>query len=398
MSNMPLKRLILTLQVATAVLSMTYGVMFTMLDDYRDEYGISESGLGLVLAIGFFAAFIGQITLAPLADRGQAKRMMIMGFALVVVGCLTMAFGTTLIVLLAGRLIMGIGSGMTLPALRKIVIVSDPENLGGNMGRLLSVDIAGFAIGPMLSAVLIGPFGLASPFLVISAAVVAITVALSRVSVPETADEDQPSERFAFDLLRIPAVAGGVLIGVALFIMIGTFDSLWAIMMEDLDAADGIANMGVSLFAIPMALLGPYGGRLAQRKGPYRVGAIGMTVGAVCMTFYGFLPTPALMLAVFFVHIMNDGFTVTSAGVAVGMAAPAERQAGAQGLLGGIQTLVGGMAASLAGWSYDHLGRGPTFTITAAVMLACTASGLVLAGDKRWAVAPTTNEVGTTAH
>lgn len=395
---MNIKRLVLTLQVATAIMSMTYGVMFTMLDDYRDEYGISESGLGLVLAIGFFAAFVGQITLAPLADRGHAKRMMIMGFALVVVGCLVMAFGTTLIALLSGRLIMGVGSGMSLPALRKIVIVSDPDNLGSNMGRLLSVDIAGFALGPMLSAVLIGPFGLASPFLVISAAVVGITVALSRVSVPETAHDDRPSERFAFDLLRIPAVSGGVLIGVALFIMIGTFDSLWAIMMEDLDAADWIANMGVSLFAIPMALLGPYGGRLAQRKGPYRVGAIGMTVGAVCMTLYGFLPTPALMLVVFFVHIMNDGFTVTSAGVAVGMAAPPERQAGAQGLLGGVQTLMGGLAASLAGWSYDHLGRGPTFVITAAVMLACTASGLMLAGDKRWAVAPSTNEVEAAVH
>ena len=287
---------------------------------------------------------------------------------------------------------------MSMPALRKIVIVSDPDNLGGNMGRLLSVDIAGFALGPMLSAVLIGPFGLASPFLVISAAVVGITLALSRVSVPETAHEDQPSERFAFDLLRIPAVAGAVLIGVALFVMIGTFDSLWALMMEDLDAADWIANMGVSLFAIPMALLGPYGGRLAQRKGPYRVGAIGMVVGATCMVFYGFLPSATLMLVVFFVHIMNDGFTVTSAGVAVGMAAPAERQAGAQGLLGGIQTLVGGVAATLAGVSYDHLGRGSTFTIAAACIVACTATGLVLAGDKRWAVAPITTDVSVGAH
>lgn len=383
---MRVRRLILTLQVATAVMSMTYGIMFTMLDDYRDEYGISESGLGLVLAIGFFAAFVGQIGLAPLADHGHARRMMISGFTLVIVGCLVMATGTTLIALLVGRSVMGIGGGMSLPALRKIVILSDPDNLGDNMGRLLSVDIAGFALGPMLSAVLIGPFGLASPFLVISVAVILITLALSRVAVPETSHEDRPDERFAFDLLRIPAVAGAVLIGVALFAMIGTFDSLWAIMMEDLDAADWIANMGVSLFAIPMALLGPYGGRLAQRKGPYRVGAVGMTVGAVCMTLYGYLPSAALMLVVFFVHILNDGFTVTSASVAVGLSAPAERQAGAQGLLGGVQTLVGGMAASYAGWSYDHLGRGTTFVITAVVMMMCTAGGLALAGDKRRAV------------
>ena len=395
---MQLKRLILTLQVATAVMSMTYGVMFTMLDDYRDEYGISESGLGLVLAIGFFAAFVGQIALAPLADRGHAKRMMLVGFAVVVAGCLMMAFGTSLLALLIGRLVMGVGGGMSMPALRKIVIVSDPDNLGGNMGRLLSVDIAGFALGPMLSAVLIGPFGLASPFIVISAIVIMVTLALSRVSVPETADEDKPSERFAFDLLRIPAVSGAVLLGVALFVMIGTFDSLWAILMEDLDAADWMANLGVSLFAIPMALLGPYGGRLAQRKGPYRTGAIGISVGALCMVAYGFLPTPELMLSVFFLHILNDGFTVTSAGVAVGMAAPPERQAGAQGLLGGVQTLVGGLAASIAGWSYDNFGRGTTYTSTAIVMVVFIALGLFLAGDKRWSAAPATDESPAVVH
>ncbi|MFM9037484.1 MAG: MFS transporter [Actinomycetota bacterium] len=395
---MQLKRLILTLQVATAVMSMTYGVMFTMLDDYRDEYGISESGLGLVLAIGFFSAFVGQIALAPLADRGHAKRMMLVGFAIVVAGCLMMGFGTSLSALLFGRVVMGVGGGMSMPALRKIVIVSDPDNLGGNMGRLLSVDIAGFALGPMLSAVLIGPFGLASPFLVISAIVIAVTLALSRVSVPETADEDKPSERFAFDLLRIPAVSGAVLLGVALFVMIGTFDSLWAILMEDLDAADWMANLGVSLFAIPMALLGPYGGRLAQRKGPYRTGAIGISVGALCMVAYGFLPTPELMLSVFFLHILNDGFTVTSAGVAVGMAAPPERQAGAQGLLGGVQTLVGGLAASIAGWSYDNFGRGTTYTSTAIVMVIFIALGLFLAGDKRWSAAPATDESPAVVH
>ena len=38
---MPLKRLFRTLQFATLLMSSTYGVMFTMLDDYRDKYGIS---------------------------------------------------------------------------------------------------------------------------------------------------------------------------------------------------------------------------------------------------------------------------------------------------------------------------------------------------------------------
>jgi MFS family permease len=164
--------------------------------------------------------------------------------------------------------------------------------------------------------------------------------------------------------------------------MIGTFDSLWSIMMDDLKGPEWMANAGVSLFALPMIFLGPIGGRLAQNKGAYRVGAIGSIIGAGCMTMYGFLPSPYLMMGVFFLHILNDGFSITSSGVAVGQAAPVERQAGAQGLLGGLQTLTGGIAASFAGWSYDHLGRGPTFLITAIVMVILVLSGLALAGPE----------------
>jgi MFS family permease len=379
---MPLKRLFRTLQFATLLMSSTYGVMFTMLDDYRDKYGISESGLGLVLAAGFFSAFFSQISIAPLADRGRAKVLMMTGFLLVIIGCLFMGFGQNFALLLIGRLLMGIGGGMSLPALRKIVIVSDPENLGGNMGKLLSVDIAGFALGPVISVLTVDTIGIAAPFVIISTAVFVVTVILSRVEVPETSFSDRPAERLAFDLLKIPAVSGAILIGISLFFMIGTFDSLWSIMMDDLDGPEWMANAGVSLFALPMIFLGPIGGRLAQNKGAYRVGAIGSVIGGACMVMYGLLPSPYLMMGVFLLHIINDGFTVTSSGVAIAQAAPAERQAGAQGLLGGLQTLTGGIAATFAGWSYDHLGRGPTFSITAIVMVLLVIFGLALAGPE----------------
>ncbi|MEY4223167.1 MAG: hypothetical protein RIS33_101 [Actinomycetota bacterium] len=380
---MPVKSLVRTLQAATFFLAASYGVMFTMLDDYRDEYGISESFLGLIVAMGFFSSFIGQLSLAPLADRGHAKRLLVVGFTAQIAGLLLMAYGTTAMLLSSGRLLMGIGAGMAMPALRRIVIVADPENLGNNMGRLLSVDVAGFATGPVLAVLTVDRFGIASPYLVLVLAIIGVSVALANLPIPETAVDDQPSERLAFDLLRNRGVLGAVLIGVALYLMIGTFDSLWAVMMEDLEAPSWMANTGVALFVLPMIVLGPYGGRLAQRVGPYKTGAIGMAVGAVCMSFYGFLPEPGLMMGVFLLHIVNDGLTVTSAGVAVGMAAPAERQAGAQGLLGGMQTLTGGIGASLAGWSYDSFGRGTTYITTAAIMLVLIALGYSIAGDHR---------------
>jgi MFS family permease len=377
------RRLVRTLQVATFTLASSYGVMFTMLDDYRDEYGISETFLGLVVAVGFFASFAAQLGLAPLADRGHARRLLVTGFFTLVAGCLLVGFGTTALVIILGRLLMGIGTGMALPAMRRIIIVSDPENMGLNMGRLLSVDVAGFAAGPVIAVATVDPIGIPAPFVILAAATVLVAIAIFRSEIPETASADQPSERLAFDLLKNRGVAGGVLIGVALFLMIGTFDSLWAIMMEDLEAPSWMANLGITLFVLPMVVLGPYGGKLAQRVGPYHMGVVGMLVGAVCLAFYGLLPSPYIMMIVFLLHVTNDGLTVTSAGVAVGLAAPAERQAGAQGLLGGLQTLVGGLAASVAGWNYDTFGRATAFISAGIVMIVLVTVGFTLAGEHR---------------
>ena len=79
-------------------------------------------------------------------------------------------------------------------------------------------------------------------------------------------------------------------------------------------------------------------------------------------------------------HGVTDGLTVTGTSVAVGIVAPPDRQAGAQGLLGGLQTLTGGIAATAAGASYQHFGRAATFIACAVVMVILVALGSWLTG------------------
>ena len=86
------------------------------------------------------------------------------------------------------------------------------------------------------------------------------------------------------------------------------------------------------------------------------------------------------MFAVAMVHAVNDGLTVSSTGVAVGMVVPGERQAGAQGLLGGAQTLMAGITALVAGAMYDHFGRTTAYAVAGAAMLALIAGGVALSG------------------
>jgi len=358
---------VMTLALLGALSAMGYGVMFTVLDDYRDEFGIPAAQLGFIVGLGFVAAFVAQVVLAPIADRGHARRLMVVGVAIDVVGLLVLGFGTTIWVLILGRALSGLGAGMTMPALRRLVIVGDPDRLGDNLGLLLACDVAGFAAGPLLSALLVGPFGLPAPYIVVAvAASVCLPIVLrQRVHDPGVETVSATS----FDLLRSPHFRAAVSMGVAMWMMIGTFDALWVVVLDDLGADDWIANIGITVFVVPLIILGERGGRLAQRLGPFRLGPIGLGIGAVAMFAYGLMPTGIAMLAVGVVHAVNDGITVSSTSVAVGLVTPEGRHASAQGLLGGVQTLMAGVAAVVAGVVYDTAGRTTAYAVCSVVML-----------------------------
>ncbi|HEY0519917.1 MAG TPA: MFS transporter [Ilumatobacteraceae bacterium] len=365
----------------TALFASGYGVMFTVLDEFRDQYGIGEGALGLIVAMGFLSSFVAQVTIAPLADRGHARSMIFLGMAFNVAGLVGMAYGTTFPVLLTSRFVMGVGVGLAYPAARRIVINADPDRLGQNLGRMLAADVAGFAAGPAVSAVLVGPFGIAAPFMLIAALTIAMYPLIARTHVAETDAAAEVPPRFAFDLLRIRPYLAAVSMGAAVFMMIGTFDALWALVLDDLHASDLIANLGITLFAVPMVLFASIGGRLAQSIGPFRLGTFGLLVGTAAMFAYGHAPTGGVMLAFSLVHATNDGFTVSSCGVAVGLVVPGERQASAQGLLGGIQTLTAGITATVIGQIYEHYGRTVAYTTCAVSMLTLVVCGAVLSGS-----------------
>lgn len=368
-----------------AMLAAGYGVLFTIVDDYKTEYGITESAVGVIIGLGFLSGFLSQVLVAPYADRGHARLVVIVGVAVNVAGLLLMAFGTTLTPILVGRFVSGLGIGAASPAVRRIVIIADPDNLGTNLGRLLSADVFGFAMGPAISAALVGPFGIAAPFLVIGAMALLLLPFVARVPVAETSVEHRPRKRLAFDLLRIRPFAGATLLAGVTFLMIGGFDALWALVHDELETADWIANLGITLFAVPLIVLGPFAGRLAQTFGPFRVSAIGLVAGAGFLTGYGLLPTGGLIFALAMLHALSDGLTISGPGVAAGLVVPDDRQAGAQGMLGASQAVMAGLMAVVTGAVYESFGRTVAYVVVAVAMVVLTAVGLWL-GREAWSL------------
>ena len=374
------KRTLYLLQAATALGGMGYGVMFTVLDDFRDNYGITEAQLGIIVGIGFITGFLSQILFAPLADKGHAKNLVMTGIAIEIVGTLFMAFGQAFLPLIIGRLLAGFGVGISEPALRRILILSDPERMGQNLGLIVSASVAGFTAGPIVSALTADTLGIAAPFLLVAFLLVVVGFGLFNLQFQEANIEDAPTQRLAFDMLRIRPLAGAIVMGLALFAMIGTFDAVWSVMMDDMTAPTWVANVGISLFAFPMIFLAPRGGRLTQKFGPFKASMTGLSIGAVCLVLYGTLWSPYPMLAIGVIHGVVDGLTVTGGSAAVALVAPRERLASAQGLFGGLQTLTGGVAAVLAGTAYGIIGRA-TFVWCAGAMLLFIAIGAWQAKD-----------------
>ena len=58
------------------------GGIVTVLGELRDELGFSGTGIGIMVASGFVAAFLSQVTLARLADVGHSRVMATVGIAL----------------------------------------------------------------------------------------------------------------------------------------------------------------------------------------------------------------------------------------------------------------------------------------------------------------------------
>lgn len=372
------QQLIWVFSALSASLSAGYGVLFTMGGDYREQYGIDETSFGVIIGTGFIVAFLAQFIIGPLGDRGHARLMVLGGAVLNAGGLLMMGFGTTFGVLIAGRVISGLAIGAANPAIKRIVVVGSGDNLGRNLGRLFSSDVFGFALGPVISSFLVGPFGIEAPFIAIAAMTMVAVILSMRVKVDEVT-EPEP-QRFAFDLLRIRPFAGAVMLGVAAYVMIGTFDALWDVVHTDLGTPDWMANLGIACFAIPLVLLGPTSGKLAQRVGPFLVAMAGMTVAALMFGIYGTLASGVVFFWVTLVHAVSDGFSFAASGVAVGMTAPESRQAGAQGVLGGMQSLGAGLMAPLSGWLYQNHGQQMAYWVSAGIIMAMVLGAAALAG------------------
>jgi MFS family permease len=269
--------------IVTALMSIGYGIVFTLLADIRDRFGFSDGDVGLIAFAGFASGFASQMFLSRFADRGHTALMVRIGMAIAASSMLWMVFANDLWQWVGGRLLFGLGTGMVAPAIRRVVIARDPTRVGANLGRQTAFDVGGFVLGPLIAAVLAQLINLRAPFLFLFVTYVGVFVLIGRIDLRSGAQDT--AHRALRTLITQPAMQSALAAAIAFYLTIGMFEAIWAILLRDLDAPTWLIGVTVSAFTLPMIFFASRGGALAQSRGPIRILTISITVVgvAVCL-------------------------------------------------------------------------------------------------------------------
>ena len=170
--------------MVTGALSMGYGSLFTLLAEFRDKFGFSETELGFITAVGFFAGVMAQFGLARFADQGYVWLLVHGGVIVAIVSMLSMAMADEIWQFTAARFFLGAGTGATGPAIRRVLITRDPANMGQNLGTMGAFDISGFVLGPVVAGLLAEFVNLRAPFLFMAGLYTLIYVWIFRLDLP----------------------------------------------------------------------------------------------------------------------------------------------------------------------------------------------------------------------
>jgi predicted MFS family arabinose efflux permease len=249
-------------------------------------YGVGPADWGVLVAAFLVGAGLLQVPAGLLARRYGARSVSLAGVGLLAVSAAACAAAPSFLILVALRLVAGVGAALFFsPAIGLVASLYPPGRRGVPVGIFSSAFSAGSALGIVGSALLIPLIGWQLS-LVVGGAVLGGAALVSIVLVPPTVGAAPKAPTVRGPRLPVSLRYRGVwAVGIAFIGLEGATFATGQFVVPWGETVEGwtIALAGVvgMMFVLPSILGGPIGGRAAERHRNHRTQfVVAMLVGA----------------------------------------------------------------------------------------------------------------------
>jgi predicted MFS family arabinose efflux permease len=253
----------------TAVFSLTLGVFglvtaeflpASLLTPMASGLGISEALAGQAVTATAMVALVAAL-LAAVVTRGLDRRIVLMGFSvLLIVSDLLVAAAPNFILLLLGRVLLGIGLGGFWSMATAVAIRLVPAPM---VPRALSILFSGVSVATIvavpLGSYLGGLYGWRSVFL-LATLIGVVTLLCQMAFLPRLANRHAARLETLVDVLLRPGVRLGVLCSVLVF---GGHFALFTYVRPFLETIAGVGTRGIALMLLGFGMANFVGTLLA---------------------------------------------------------------------------------------------------------------------------------------
>lgn len=118
------------------------------------DFGLSSSTIGILVMLGILISGLMHLPMGMVADRVNKHRLMVLGGSLLCLGMLLYYAAGSKEALFAASILIGIGGGISMPALMALAVLKGGQNTA--MGSVMSLITMAHSLGMLCGATLAG--------------------------------------------------------------------------------------------------------------------------------------------------------------------------------------------------------------------------------------------------
>lgn len=293
----PGQNILIWMCVLIAVNQFGFGAIVPVVALYAEEFGVSQTAIGLTIAIYGLARFLVNVPSGRLADLSGRRATLAAGGIITVVGAVLCAVSPNYPFFLFARFIAGAGAAFVLTGGQIVLAdIASPHNRGRVMAIYQGVFIVAVGAGAWPGGWLASTFSLAAPFWA-NAILAGVLTVVALFFVPETRHlatasrligSHVPAETMVQQLRTLSASSGLVMIGAvslaAAFARTGgLFNVIPLLAEEEMSLTPSQIGLGLGMISILGLLLVYPSGALVDHFGRKAVIVPSMILSGMAM-------------------------------------------------------------------------------------------------------------------